>query len=973
MGFAITQDIQWGTLKPVRWLMRQFIAAFFVYSLLVFLSESEAFAQSHLGLNVEEQVSSVDQVLSPLLEEVKLLGNEIQTPLFSPLLDKRELFAGKLSFIEESFKTTETKLRVNQGVIELSSPVEERLFFQYSAPALIEIALASLQKTEEESLLPVIGTRNMERLATSSQGAFVKEGLSIGHSSRLLNLQQEWAKRGGESSSPRNVAVTTDQKNLSDQRISTHFDNTSSSLLRAEAFTPMGNLKFKMNPPLLQWAESSHYVIKEDSFSQPPEENAFNLQELSHLEQMLALKDVDNIRSVAGMKSDFGEPILQSEMQGMDTFWGELGKISSAEVEWRETLGFQSWSFLDTNEVLTARNLQIKEGIYSLSQDELRDLHALQSIEVNEEATLIVDVEQFRKSYKGSDLNAQLISDVTPSLNISSQGYYSLPTAIQSEGRVVITGGDRLLLSEDYASDETWLNNADLLLNHYGLESKKTILSSGGNLYALVDSHLAGDLINSGAVYLKSQARREVFENQFSAEDFGTLTLQGDYRGNKGSIIYFGVGVEKNATGAEVLHHDKLHIKGVLEQIGHEELEDFTARNQSEVSIENLHALLSGDLLYEQGGIELIYVEQAQETDAGYFTLNRGAGYTYGPYLYDFDHEQSKKGHWVLAAVTTGSKTGSTEGEHLTHARIIHPSTGVYLANLVAANRLFDHTLKDRRYFAKKSALWGHINGDFGRFRDSSAQSKTDFNYQLIQLGGDLYRGSLGDLSMRAGVMAGYGFSESKTRNPYLSGLHYQAKGRGNAYALGAYVTLGTFEESYLDLSLQYLQHDSRVKRTDQPQDERYHANGWIAILEAGRVLDFTESFMLQPHFRATWRDVFQKHYQADDGTNIQANRGYFEWQIGMRLIGTSAEASPYFNRLVPYGELNYGQGTKDYIVRFNEYDLAFNGPHNMVEVKLGFKGERSNQQLLWGEISHLKGRNHYRDSRVKLGIAWAI
>ncbi|TBM33301.1 autotransporter outer membrane beta-barrel domain-containing protein, partial [Hafnia paralvei] len=95
------------------------------------------------------------------------------------------------------------------------------------------------------------------------------------------------------------------------------------------------------------------------------------------------------------------------------------------------------------------------------------------------------------------------------------------------------------------------------------------------------------------------------------------------------------------------------------------------------------------------------------------------------------------------------------------------PEGGSYIANLAAANTLFNTRLHDRlgetQYIdaltgeKKVTSLWLRQVGGHNNWRDSSGQLKTQSNSYVAQLGGDVAQWSTDGLNRgHLGLMTGY-------------------------------------------------------------------------------------------------------------------------------------------------------------------------------------------------------------------------
>lgn len=689
--------------------------------------------------------------------------------------------------------------------------------------------------------------------------------------------------------------------------------------------------------------------------------------------------------------------LQESEMNGEGGENFPLGQPALPEADRLPEIAYggEGWSAHSIDEDLAWDRITISGGRYNLPKEP----KGLKLVEVEAEGILGVLLNEEAMPSQIAPMDLKLIED--SKLEVIAEGGHlnRLEHGVDSEGEVEIFGGGALLLDNSLKAERLLLKEGSLYLNQYGITQSDLEIATDSQLYVTEESRIGGSVQNAGAFYLPSQAIKPLQELEnltasvqskarsfapmalpFAEEEssnsaFKSVVIDGDYRGEKDSAIHLGVELKGNMVTA-----DHLLIKGAVD----------LASTGSVLHIENVKALMKADnerdLLHKMGGIELIRAEQGGMNNPSnrdnngkmhhYFQLPKGVYYTYGPYLYGFDEALAHEGIWHFAAVTTGSQAAAEKGRdglsHLALPRAVHPYTGAYLGNLIAAHELFTHKVIDRHYFSAEEAIWGSISASFGQHFDTFKQSKTRFNYQTIRLGGDIVRGHWGEAFTRLGVMLAYGASENKSKNPSLSGGYHRAKGRGTAYTLGAYLTLGEVRRHYLDLSLQYLQHDSRVDRYDQASQSRYHAKGWLVRLEGGYRFDLGNAFSLQPILGATWRDLKQKPLKLQDGTHIRADRGYFEWSIGLRLHPFLKEEAGASN-FIPYGELHYRQRSKPIAMKFNETVIAQEGAQKAWEAKVGFKAVLGSNLQVSGSLRHQWGRSNYRDTKASLGITFNL
>ncbi|MBN6044259.1 autotransporter outer membrane beta-barrel domain-containing protein, partial [Citrobacter sp. ku-bf4] len=327
-----------------------------------------------------------------------------------------------------------------------------------------------------------------------------------------------------------------------------------------------------------------------------------------------------------------------------------------------------------------------------------------------------------------------------------------------------------------------------------------------------------------------------------------TMTINGDYTGNNGLLALQTVlGDDSSAT-------DKLVVKG-------------DTSGTTRVSVSNA----GGNGAQTVEGIQIVEVEG---TSNGTFVkegrIVAGA--------YDYSIVKSNNQNWVLtsqASVTPPSPVTPGEPEPPVPPAPEGPSqyrpeSGSYLANILAANTLFNTRLHDRlgetQYTdaltgeQKVTSLWMRHIGGHNRFRDGSGQISTQSNRYVMQLGGDIAQWSTDGLDRwHLGLMAGYANSKSRSRSS-LTG--YTSRGEISGYSAGLYGTWYANDAdktgAYVDGWMLYNWFDNSVSGQGLAS-EKYDSDGITASLEAGYTFRLTESsngrdsYWLQPKVQVTW------------------------------------------------------------------------------------------------------------------------
>ncbi|MBN6046736.1 autotransporter outer membrane beta-barrel domain-containing protein, partial [Citrobacter sp. ku-bf4] len=328
---------------------------------------------------------------------------------------------------------------------------------------------------------------------------------------------------------------------------------------------------------------------------------------------------------------------------------------------------------------------------------------------------------------------------------------------------------------------------------------------------------------------------------------FKTLTVEGNFYGGGTLNINTSLGGDDSPT-------DKLIVEG-------------DTSGNTLVAVNNI----GGTGAQTVNGIEIVEV---YGDSAG--TFAKAGRIVAGAYDYDV----VKKGsNWYLTNTfitdpvpdpipdpgPTPDPTPQPEGE-----KTYRPESGSYLANILAANTLFNTRLHDRlgetQYTdaltgeQKVTSLWMRHIGGHNRFRDGSGQISTQSNRYVMQLGGDIAQWSTDGLDRwHLGLMAGYANSKSRSHSS-LTG--YTSRGEISGYSAGLYGTWYANDAdktgAYVDGWMLYNWFDNTVSGQGLAS-EKYDSDGITASLEAGYTFRLTESsngrdsYWLQPKVQVTW------------------------------------------------------------------------------------------------------------------------
>lgn len=492
--------------------------------------------------------------------------------------------------------------------------------------------------------------------------------------------------------------------------------------------------------------------------------------------------------------------------------------------------------------------------------------------------------------------------------------------------------------SVDIKQGDVLLDRATILVNSLNNES---------NIYVDNYASVRGDFKNNGRLYVNNT-------NSVSAGN--ALFIEGNYEGGDGStvIINTALGNDNSAT-------DKLIISG-------------NTTGNSIVTVNNMGG--KGAKTIE--GIQLISVAG---DSAGVFT--QSGRIIAGAYDYSLVRGKNNNGNnWYLTSSLDNNES------------VYRPEAGSYIANIAAANTLFNTRLHDRQGETqyvdaltgekKVTSLWLRQLGERNKSRDSSGQLKTQSNSYVVQLGGDIAQWSTDGLNRgHIGLMNGYANSRNNTRS---SATGYHSKGSLDGYSIGAYGSwfANDVDKSgfYVDSWLQYNWFNNHVN-AEKLASESYKSKGMTGSLETGYTLKMGEfsgsqstlnEWFIQPQAQVTWMGVKADDHRENNGTKVSSDeRGNFQTRLGMRVFLKSHHAMDDGKDRIfePFVEANWLHNTRDFGVKMDEVRVSQAGARNLGEIKMGVEGQLSKRLNLWGNVGVQVGDKGYNDSSAMIGAKY--
>ncbi|RWR02345.1 hypothetical protein ED28_08165 [[Pantoea] beijingensis] len=453
---------------------------------------------------------------------------------------------------------------------------------------------------------------------------------------------------------------------------------------------------------------------------------------------------------------------------------------------------------------------------------------------------------------------------------------------------------------------------------------------------------------------------------------YKTLTVEGDYLSNGGRLTM------NTVLDGDDSASDKLIVSGDVKA------------GETRVTINNVGG--RGAKTIE--GIELVRVDG---TSYGSFTSS--GRIVAGSYDYSL---VKKNESWFLTSQlppkpnptptpvpTPDEKDDSGSDIVPPQSAVYRPESGALLANMMAANTMFNTGLHDRmgetdfvtHASGSQSAdgLWLRQVGGHTRSNDGSHQLKTRSNRYIVQLGKDFIDWSNnGDDRWHVGPMVGYGHSQSNTRSAITG---YGADGSVKGYSAGLYASWFASEEdkstAYLDSWVLYNWFDNTISGQALPK-ENYHSQGFTASIEGGYTLPMTasqrQSGWLQPKFQLIWMDVNANGRRELNGTWVsEPLSGNLLSRLGVRasLKGHSVLDDKTGREFQPFIEANWIHNTSDYRVKMDDVANTIAGTRDMAEVKTGVEGKIQEHLDIWGNVTLQVGDNAFNDTSVLFGARY--
>ncbi len=482
------------------------------------------------------------------------------------------------------------------------------------------------------------------------------------------------------------------------------------------------------------------------------------------------------------------------------------------------------------------------------------------------------------------------------------------------------------------------------------------------------DSALSSLTLTNGAeVYLSD-------EKNLTARQ--TLTIDEDYHGNGGRIIFNGV------LSDDTSPVDQLIIHG-------------NATGTTKVAVNNLGGL--GEKTID--GIEIIKVDGSSAGDT-FVQDGRIVAGAYDYFVTKGGEHGSNTNNWYLTNKLTPPPKPVDPPvnppvpppdypDEVRPAKVYRSEFGSYLANNAAVNTLFLHNLYDRLGDAQYTdtlsenrnvtSIWVRNVDRYNKFKDESKQLNTHGKAFTVQVGGDIARWSTNGLNRyHLGVMGGYGFNHNSTNSKITD---YSSRGESTGYNVGIYGTwFSNFEDRsgfYIDSWLMYSWFENTVEG-DMLEKEEYKSKGITASIEGGyafRVNKNSEkkTLFVQPKIQAVYMGVNTNDYTESNGTVVKfSGDGNIQTRLGVRVYTSDFNPMETEKKVFqPFAEAAWIHNKENFKVGMNEVSNEESDMKDLGEIKLGAEIKLGRNWDIWPNIAYQWGKNEYSDTIFTLGIKY--
>ncbi|MHC5307001.1 autotransporter family protein [Bartonella sp. LJL80] len=466
---------------------------------------------------------------------------------------------------------------------------------------------------------------------------------------------------------------------------------------------------------------------------------------------------------------------------------------------------------------------------------------------------------------------------------------FGIPVVLERKSELDLTVDNTKLYGR--AVTEKGIFNGGILDSSAGVSNVK--MSNGSSWTIDGNSNVTNLTLDNSTIQF---ARNNFGENR--GNGFVTLTVDGNYVGNNGTILF------NTKLGDSNSPTDFLHIAG-------------NASGDTNVRVANrdgLGALTTGD------GIKLIQIDGRRNTanfnfigDATYQGRQVTYGGAYAYSLYQNGVTNPKDGDWYLRSVYDGTTVDPTDPTDPTnpqkpkprpvyqagaplyevYGEVLRELNSVSTLRQRVGNRVWVGTMDPQPF--KKGALetqepsdivdgrgfWMRVQGGTSHFNPDRSTTNADYDLDIFkaQFGLDFTVAENEQGSFIGGVFVQYGHGKADVNSRYGDGNI-----KTDAYGFGGNLTWYGANDVYVDAQALVNWFDSDL-HSDTANQDLVSGNdglGYALSLEAGRKLALNHEWTMTPQAQLSWNsidfddftDAFAARVSKDDGDSLLGRVG---------------------------------------------------------------------------------------------------
>lgn len=305
----------------------------------------------------------------------------------------------------------------------------------------------------------------------------------------------------------------------------------------------------------------------------------------------------------------------------------------------------------------------------------------------------------------------------------------------------------------------------------------------------------------------------------------------------------------------------------------------------------------------------------------------------------------------------------------------LRPESGTYLANLIAANQMFD--LRFNEHFSgllgdklhqqgKQNGLWLKAQRRTTEFQDSTYSLDNKVRLSSLLIGADLISGNAANYRYNAGAMLGMGTAETQTFN---STTAYSATGKVKGTTLGAYA--GFYADNpdnqglYGETWVQWNRFNNDVPEN---ATNKYRLSGFKVSAELGYIAKLVQwqegGWFVQPQVQLLWNNI--KGDNNHQNVTLKNEGEGIETHYGIKTFTKVGNIQPFF-AIYQYHR------NKPLAVTMENTQVSVADAHRRLELQAGIEGKLWQKLEWYFNLQQIKAKGSYKEKAFQGGLRYSF